>query len=59
MPAQWIIIDAKVYDVTKFKGLHPGGISVFFADDVGASSLLSDQLPFPHAPNSHIDNHGL
>ncbi|CCM04990.1 uncharacterized protein FIBRA_07188 [Fibroporia radiculosa] len=30
----WLVIDAKVYDVTKFKGLHPGGASVFVADDL-------------------------
>ncbi|KAH9945276.1 acyl-CoA dehydrogenase NM domain-like protein [Epithele typhae] len=30
----WIIVDTKVYDVTKFKGMHPGGISVFFESDI-------------------------
>ncbi len=28
-------MDAKVYDVTKFQNLHPGGISVFHAEDIG------------------------
>ncbi|KAK2460888.1 hypothetical protein APHAL10511_007358 [Amanita phalloides] len=30
----WIIVDSKVYDVTKFKDLHPGGVSVFFEEDI-------------------------
>ncbi|KAH8099997.1 acyl-CoA dehydrogenase [Cristinia sonorae] len=30
----WIIVDSKVYDVTRFKDLHPGGISVFLEDDI-------------------------
>ncbi|THH27858.1 hypothetical protein EUX98_g6331 [Antrodiella citrinella] len=30
----WIIIDTKVYDVTRFKDLHPGGASIFLEDDV-------------------------
>ncbi|KAH9926830.1 acyl-CoA dehydrogenase/oxidase [Amylocystis lapponica] len=30
----WIVVDAKVYDVTKFKNLHPGGASVFFEEDI-------------------------
>ncbi|EIN04041.1 acyl-CoA dehydrogenase, partial [Punctularia strigosozonata HHB-11173 SS5] len=30
----WIIIDAKVYDVSRFQDLHPGGASVFFNDDI-------------------------
>ncbi|KAI0034579.1 acyl-CoA dehydrogenase NM domain-like protein [Vararia minispora EC-137] len=30
----WIIIDAKVYDVTRFKSLHPGGTAVFLDDEI-------------------------
>jgi alkylation response protein AidB-like acyl-CoA dehydrogenase len=30
----WIIVDAKVYDVTRFQGLHPGGASVFLDEDI-------------------------
>jgi cytochrome b involved in lipid metabolism len=32
---KWVVIDAKVYDVTRFKGLHPGGASVFMDEDIG------------------------
>jgi hypothetical protein len=28
-------VDAKVYDMSKFKGLHPGGVSVLLDEDVG------------------------
>ncbi|KAI6169247.1 acyl-CoA dehydrogenase/oxidase [Pisolithus thermaeus] len=31
--AQWVIIDGKVYDLTRFKDLHPGGISVLTGKD--------------------------
>ncbi|KAG9017988.1 hypothetical protein FRB90_012713 [Tulasnella sp. 427] len=30
----WIIIDAKVYDVSKFAALHPGGLAVLLDQDV-------------------------
>lgn len=49
---QWVIIDAKVYDLSKFKNLHPGGGSVLLDPEVGEdcdfklsmSALLSPQL---------------
>lgn len=30
----WIIIDSKVYDVSKFADMHPGGASVFYPETV-------------------------
>ncbi|KAF8149866.1 peroxisomal acyl-CoA-dehydrogenase [Crassisporium funariophilum] len=30
----WIIIDAKVFDVSKFKDLHPGGASVLLDEEI-------------------------
>ncbi|KAI0783556.1 peroxisomal acyl-CoA-dehydrogenase [Abortiporus biennis] len=30
----WIIIDSRVYDVTRFKNLHPGGTSVFLEEGI-------------------------
>ncbi|KAI0925939.1 hypothetical protein AcV5_008532 [Taiwanofungus camphoratus] len=30
----WLVIDTKVYDVTRFKDLHPGGAAVLLSDEI-------------------------
>jgi cytochrome b involved in lipid metabolism len=30
----WVVIDAKVYDLTRFKDLHPGGVSVLLDEEI-------------------------
>jgi len=37
---QWIVIDSKVYDVSRFANLHPGGLAVLLADGVGVSTSI-------------------
>ncbi|KAH7912458.1 acyl-CoA dehydrogenase/oxidase [Hygrophoropsis aurantiaca] len=32
--AQWIVVDSKVYDVSKFANLHPGGAGVLYDNSV-------------------------
>ena len=41
---QWIIIDAKVFDISKFKALHPGGLSVLLDPEIGIHSSYSTRL---------------
>ena len=44
MHTQWVIIDSRVYDVTKFKDLHPGGTSVFLEEDIRACHTINDEM---------------
>ena len=32
---QWIVIDSKVYDISKFANLHPGGTGVLLTEAIG------------------------
>ncbi|KXN91722.1 Long-chain specific acyl-CoA dehydrogenase, mitochondrial [Leucoagaricus sp. SymC.cos] len=32
--AKWIIVDSKVYDISRFKDLHPGGASVLLDEEI-------------------------
>lgn len=36
---QWVIIDSRVYDLSRFKALHPGGISVLLDEEIGMPVL--------------------
>ena len=52
---QWVIIDSKVYNLSRFKDLHPGGISVLLDPEVGTSAahhLLRKRLADPRVPPS-------
>jgi hypothetical protein len=37
---QWIIVDSRVYDVSKFANLHPGGAAVLLVDSIGNTYSL-------------------
>jgi cytochrome b involved in lipid metabolism len=41
----WIIVDSRVYDVSKFANLHPGGAAVLLVDSIGT---------FPVYPQSAV-----
>ena len=41
---QWVIIDAKIYDLSKFKNLHPGGGSVLLDPEVGKDYLRMTKI---------------
>ena len=32
--SQWVIVDTKVYNLTRFKDLHPGGVAALLQEDV-------------------------
>ena len=32
---QWIVVDSRVFDVSKFANLHPGGAAVLLVDSIG------------------------
>lgn len=41
---QWVIIDTKVYDLTKFADLHPGGLAVLLDEDIGTCILSRSEM---------------
>ncbi|OJA17931.1 hypothetical protein AZE42_03489 [Rhizopogon vesiculosus] len=42
----WVVIDSKVYDLSRFANLHPGGASVLYAGGVGKSGKDATQVFF-------------
>ena len=36
---QWVIIDSKVYNLSRFKDLHPGGVAVLLDEEIGTYQL--------------------
>jgi hypothetical protein len=51
---QWIVVDAKVYDLTRFAGLHPGGAAVLYAQGIGMSHPLSHCISSTHTLCTYI-----
>lgn len=47
---QWIVVDAKVYDISKFKNFHPGGASVLLDAEVGATATPYTSWGFSTPP---------
>ena len=52
IPPQWIIVDSRVYDVSKFANLHPGGAAVLLVDSIGNLSFFSST----HRPSALMWN---
>jgi prepilin-type processing-associated H-X9-DG protein len=46
----WIVIDSKVYDLSRFADLHPGGAGVLYADGVGKCSDFPTRLSYSYRP---------
>ena len=50
---QWIIVDSRVYDVSKFANLHPGGAAVLLVDSIG------NTYPLPCCVEALIDSYAM
>lgn len=41
----WVIVDSKVFDLSKFAPLHPGGLSVLLEDEVRKCHIYHPLTP--------------
>lgn len=49
----WVIIDSKVFDLSKFVNLHPGGASVLLDEDVAGKDVRPTTLSLSLALTNH------
>lgn len=42
----WVVIDSKVFDLSKFADMHPGGANVLYEEDIG---MISSDLSLYNA----------